>query len=290
MAVMRVKSINVNSSLRSALKHRLSPPEHEELVHSSLRHEGSVEFESLFNEFKNVESDKLKQFEEFFRIVESKGYKHKIRKNAVVYEVVIAYSDDDLNDCEKFMRCLMSDCDAFVESFKEKFGFKPFSAVFVHRDKRSGRYHMHILFSLMKPNLAKKVRWNSKTYFEIAKKVAEKSKRISISERKRAGSYPLWLIREFERTVGVKNTKELVRLARRRGLKSYELVELLKALKDKSFSFSEIIAKLSQAEGEKREKSEEMQSLADAERKKREDLMRKYLEVQRFLKPKRPKL
>jgi len=284
MAVMRVQSIKVQSSLQSSLKHRLSPPSHEELVLSKLSHEGGLEFVKLFNEFRRVEKNQLKRYEEFFKIAESKAYRHKIRKNSSVYEVVIAYSDDDLQGCEDVMQCLRSDYENFLNVFKEKFGFKPFNALFVHRDKRTGRYHMHILFSLMRPDLSKKVRWNSKVYFQIAQLVARRSARIKISEKKRSGNYPLWLVRSFELLLGVQRAKELIRLSRRKGLKAYDLIDILRALRDHSFTYEEIIKKLSQGkEGSKESKETqsladvvnvEKTSLAEAEKEKKEELER----------------
>jgi len=292
MAVMRIQSIKVQSSLHSSLKHRLSPPVYEELVLSKLFHEGSLEFLKLFNELKRAEKDQLRRYEEFFKIAESKAYRHKIRKNSSVYELVIAYSSDDLRNCDDVMQCLRNDYEIFLESFKEKFGFKPFNALFVHRDKRTGRYHMHILFSLMRPNLTKKVRWNSKTYFQIAQSVARRSERIKISERKKSGNYPLWLIRSFESLLGVQRAKELVKLARRQGMSAYDLIDILRALRDHSFTYEEIIKKLSQGKDE-RGKNKETQSLADAvntslaeaktetEKEKKEELERVFRSLRR---------
>ncbi len=295
MAVMRIQSIKVASSLASALKHRLSPPDYEELVLSKLSHEGGLDFVKLFNEFRRVEKNQIKRYEEFFRIAESKAYRHKIRKNSSIYEVVIAYSDDDLRNCKDVMQYLKEDYENFLNVFKEKFGFKPFHTLFIHKDKRSGRYHMHILFSLMRPDLSKKVRWNSKVYFQIAQQIAKRSERIKISERKRAGNYPLWLIRSFESLLGVQRAKELVRLSRRKGLKAYDLIDLLRALRDGGVSFDDVVEKL---KGEEREKNKETQSLADAvntslaeaktetEKEKKEELERVFSLFRNAFKPK----
>ena len=229
MAVMRVQSIKVNS-LKSALKHRLSPPSHESLVYSGLTYEGNEEFLKLFNAFSSVCEDKLKVYKEFFQLVESKGYKHKIRKNSTVQEIVIAYSSDDFVSELGVLREIKSDVETLNDIFKEKFGFTPFGAVFVHADE-NGRYHVHYVFSLMSPSLTKKVRWNSKIYFEIAKEMSKRSKRIKISERKKSGNYPLWLIRAFEGVIGRLKTKELVKKAREKGLKAVDLVDLLRELR-----------------------------------------------------------
>ena len=248
MAVMRVQSIKVESSLRSALKHRFSPPQYEILCMSALKHDGGEEFHKLFEAFKGTGGDLLKEYEEFFRIAESKGYRQKIRKNAVVYEVVVSYSDEDLRGCGNPLVCVRRDYESFLESFEERFGFRPFSAVFVHKDKRNNRYHMHILFSLMKPDLSKKIRWNSKVYFELARSISQKSRWIRFSDEKKAGVYPLWLVRRFEQFLGVWGAKKFLKVARSKGLRAGELVDLLKIMEQKRLGYEDLLSFLDSRE------------------------------------------
>ena len=232
MAVMRVQSIKV-SNLRGAIKHRLSPPKHELLVAKGIFLDSSAEeFISLFEEFGSEVENDLKVLEEFFRIAESKGYKHKIRKNATVQEVLISYSSEDFSQGLGVVPKIKEDVKKFVEVFKEKFGFEPFAEYFIHKDDK-GRYHVHLLFSLMRPDLSKKVKWNSKAYFELAKKFSKRATRVKFSERKRSGVYPLWLVRELEKLVGRNDAKEVIRVARKRGLKAVDLVDLVKRVRVK---------------------------------------------------------
>ena len=238
MAVMRIQSLKV-SNLRDALKHRLSPPKHERVIEKGVFVDSSAEeFKALFEAFNSGCGDELKNLEEFFRIAESKGYKHKIRKNATVQEVLISYSSEDFSQGLGVVPKIKEDVEKFVEVFKEKFGFEPFGEYFIHKDDK-GRYHVHLLFSLMKPDLSKKARWNSKIYFEIVKKFSKRATRVKFFEHKKSGAYPLWLIRNFEKLIGREKTKEVIKVARKRGLKAVDLVELLRKLRLNRMSLTE---------------------------------------------------
>lgn len=242
MAVMRIQSLKV-SNLRGALRHRLSPPKYESLIAKGVVVDDSAEeFKEIFSEFGFLCEKELKRLEEFFRIVESKGYKHKIRKNATVQEVLISYSAEDFAQELGVVQKIKEDVGKFVEVFKEKFGFEPFAEYFIHKDDK-GRYHVHLLFSLMKPDLSKKVRWNSKTYFEIVKKFSKRATRVKFSEHKKSGVYPLWLVRELEKLVGRNDAKEVIRVARKRGLKAVDLVDLVKRVRVKRDYLKEFLCK-----------------------------------------------
>ena len=236
--MMRIQSVKV-SNLRSVLKHRLSPPKHETLIAKGVVVDDLAgEFKVLFEEFGSGVENDLKVLEEFFKIAESKGYRHKIRKNATIQEVLISYSSEDFSGELGIVPKIREDIERFIEVFKEKFGFEPFCQYYIHKDDK-GRYHVHLLFSLMKPDLSKKVRWNSKIYFELAKKFSKRATRVRFSEVKKSGVYPLWLIRIFEKLIGREKTKEVVRVARKRGLKAVDLVELLRKLRLNRMSLTE---------------------------------------------------
>ncbi len=241
MAVMRIQSLKV-SNLRGALRHRLSPPKHEVLVAKGVIVDDSAEeFKEIFSEFGSLCEEELKRLEEFFKIAESKGYKHKIRKNATIQEVLISYSSEDFSKDLGVVSRIKEDVGKFIEVFREKFCFEPFAEYFIHKDDK-GRYHVHLLFSLVKPDLTKKIKWNSKTYFEIVKKFSKRATRVKFSERKRSGAYPLWLIRELERVVGREKAKEVVKVARKRGLKAVDLVELLRKLRLNQVNLTNFLA------------------------------------------------
>jgi len=245
MAVIRVQSLKVNN-IKSHIKHRLNPPAHENLVLHRWKAESWAVYETIRDMQRLREFCDVELFSEFFKVVESKNYTQKIRKNAAVQEIVIAYSDEDVRNMSDPVRAIEEDVELFLKAFKEKYHFRPNHAVFVHRG--GNRYHVHILFSLMKPDLSKKVRWSKKDYFEIAQKVARESRFVKVEQSGGVGSYPLWLVREFERLVGVKESRKVVRKARKEKRELGFLLKLLKKAKENKQAIDEFLS-------EKREKS-----------------------------------
>ena len=160
------------------------------------------------------------------------------------HEIVIAYSRNEFDEVieelnesgitteseieEEIIAEIEKDVEAFKESFRTKYGFYPYFFYFVHKDNRN-KYHVHILFSLMKPQLDKKVRWRKRDYFDLIKRISKISPRISPpSESKGIGAYPLWLIRRIELEIGRERAKILVERARKKGVKASELLDWVK--------------------------------------------------------------
>jgi len=233
MAVVRIQSINVNSSLTKAIDHRINPPvDRETLV--SVSEESPVFIPDFHEEnlydIKKYSSSLKEYLTEFIRYVESNGYTQKIRKNAVVQELVIAYSPEDFssNSEEEIEGLIGEDIDLFLEFFEEKFGFRPYYIAFIHKNNNNSErmYHLHIIFSLKKPDLKTKVRWKKRTYFELVKKLASKSPRISVPHKGRnIGAYPLWIVRKLEEKYGRETAKEITKLARKKGYTARTLIE-----------------------------------------------------------------
>jgi len=225
MAVTRIQSISV-FSLSASISHRLSPPEHESLVDFGVEVPDEASNDSTIADVIDYSPDYSRMLTDFLLYVESSGHTRKIRKNAVVQELIIAYSKDDFgnSDISDILELIRSDIKSFFLSFKEKFGFIPFSCYFIHEN--DGKYHVHILFSLKEPDLLKKVRWKKRTYFDLIKRMSAISPRISVPHKgKNIGAYPLWLIRKLEARYGRETAKKLVKVARERGYPAKELIE-----------------------------------------------------------------
>ena len=233
MAVTRIQSISVSSSLSNAVAHRISPPEHETLVEFDVLIPSLSQLDDLVSDeigdiFDHSPSE-LQMLINFFEYVESSGFAKKIRKNAVVQELIIAYSKDDFTKDSDILRLIKSDIKSFFLSFKEKFGFYPFSCYFIH--KSENMYHVHILFSLKQPDLNKKIRWKKRTYFDLIKKMSDKSPRISLPHKgKNIGAYPLWFIRKLEEKYGREIAKKIVKIAREKGYTTRELIDSAESL------------------------------------------------------------
>lgn len=230
MAVTRIQSINVNSSLPQAIRHRFNPPEgKEKLIEFDMYlpyDMPDIHFEDMYEIEKYSDSDE-EFMTEIMRYIESSGYAQKIRKNAVVQEIVISYSPEDFeNESENRIKSLIKeDIFLFSKIFKEKFGFKPFYIHFIHKNN-TGIYHAHIIFSLKKPDLKSKVRWKKRTYFELIRKLESKSPRITVPRRNKGiGAYPLWLIRKLEKEYGEEVAKKIVKIAREKGYRTRELID-----------------------------------------------------------------
>jgi len=222
MAVLRIQSIKV-SDLGKAVAHRRNPDvstPYEELVGVRYFIDEKNIGEYLFQNI-GVNPDRIKILNEiykeegdvrFFEAIESVMFSRKIRKNSTVQELVIAYDSDESKEVAiNPMKETSYDVADFFEAFKEVCGFKPFYVRYVHRDKETGRYHVHILFSLVHPVNGKKVKWNQKIYFKVLNKAAKLSNtlRIQSQKSKTIGKYPLWM---FQRLVEIVNDKELASL------------------------------------------------------------------------------
>ena len=238
MAVTRIQSISVSSSLSNAVAHRISPPEHETLVDfditiPSLSQINDVISDEIGDIFDYSLSER-QMLINFFEYVESSGFTKKIRKNAVIQELIIAYSEDDFAECpnEEVIRLkILSDIRIFFESFRDKFGFSPFSSYFIHKHKSENMYHVHILFSLKQPDLSKKIRWKKRTYFDLIKRMSDKSPRISLPHKgKNIGAYPLWFVQKVGEKYGREIAKKIVKIAREKGYTTRELIDSAESL------------------------------------------------------------
>jgi len=223
VAVVRIQSLKLNSLL-SASKHRLSPPSDRELLIAC-----DADFDlKVPDEIADTLTDILeysngvKKVVDFFKFIESAGYTRKIRKNATIQELVVAYSEDEIKTHYDIYRDIRS----FKKSFAEKYGFEPFIFYFIHKHKHSNMYHIHIFFSLRKPDLSTKVRWRKREYFEIKTAMQKRNSRITTPKRgKNIGAYPLWFIRKLQKEYGTEVAKEVTKLARQRGYPIRKFIE-----------------------------------------------------------------
>ena len=256
MAITRVESLKV-SNLNEVIRHRISPDEKIEkcLVFEYIDYLDDFLEKDFYTLYENIlkytdymvyqglssQDIKTNQLIEMFKAVESKGYKHKIRKNSTIQEVIIAYSKDDFKDFnneDEIISEIEKDVDIFFKSFKEKYGFYPFSFYSIHKDDNN-KYHVHIVFSLMKPELDKKVRWRKRDYFDIINKMSKKSERIpQPTANKEIGAYPLWIIRVLEMELGREKTKLLIEEARKKRIKTPDLINILHSIR-RDFSLQE---------------------------------------------------
>ncbi len=256
MAVTRVESLKV-SNLNEVIRHRISPDEKIEkcVVFEYIDYLDDFLEKDFYTLYENIlkytdymvyqglssQDIKTNQLIEMFKAVESKGYKHKIRKNSTIQEVIIAYSKDDFKDFnneDEIISEIEKDVDIFFKSFKEKYGFYPFSFYSIHKDDNN-KYHVHIVFSLMKPELDKKVRWRKRDYFDIINKMSKKSERIpQPTANREIGAYPLWIIRVLEMELGREKTKLLIEEARKKRIKTPDLINILHSIR-RDFSLQE---------------------------------------------------
>jgi len=225
MGVTRIQSISV-SSLSAAIEHRLAPGPHEKVVQHFI-YSCHPEMRNTIRDIYTYSQNEVDGYTEIFKYVESAQYKKKVRKNSVIQEIVIAYSKEDFNNLSEseIVEKITDDIHIFTDVFEEKFGFRPFITAFVHKNN-IGMYHIHILFSLMNPETLKKARWKKRTYFDLIKKMSERSPRIKNTGRtKGIGAYPLWLIRKLEDRYGREIAKEIVKIAREKKYSVRNLIE-----------------------------------------------------------------
>jgi hypothetical protein len=222
MAVLRIQSIKV-SDLSKAVAHRKNPGEatpYEEFIASDCfidREEKDFLFYGL-----GENPDRIKLLLEiyqkegdvrFFEAIESVMFTRKIRKNATIQEIVVAYDSEESAVVEEDpLKETFKDISDLLEAFKEVCGFRPFLTRYIHRDKETGRYHVHILFSLMNPITGRKARWNKKTYFTVVNKAAKRSTTLRIQPQKprTIGKYPLWMSQKLVKLLGSKKLASLV--------------------------------------------------------------------------------
>jgi len=229
MAVTRTQSISVHLALRQAIIHRLDPKLEESSKHEKFEkivwNIPEKHFEYLHATYEEVSRDSnADAIYEMFVEVESFFRQRKIRKNAVVQELVIAYeknADIEIDDIQK-------DIELFFALLSAKYASSHFGVAMIHSDHR-GKYHVHILFSLRDLSTGKKIRWNFRAYFDIVKKLSRHSPRISLpNENKNIGAYPLWLVRKIQEVFGLEKAEKIVSDARKKGLTSFELYEQMK--------------------------------------------------------------
>ena len=226
MAITRIQSIAVQN-IPGALEHRLGFGDdfnYEELISATVHSERSE-----IDEIIKYSDDDSKAIKEIIEYAESSGYKKKIRKNAVVQELLISYSKDDLpEDDEKALKLINKDISIFLDAFKLKFNFTPVTISFIHKTKDTNTYHVHIIFSLMDIENGKKARWKKRTYFDLIKKMSEYSDRIKNPnenrKNKNVGAYPLWLIRKLEDIYSREFAKEIIKIARERNYRTRDLM------------------------------------------------------------------
>ena len=229
MAVTRIQSISVTESLLPAIEHRLNPgPNERVILHKILSYECSDDMHNELSEIAKNSDNCALAYKEMFEYIESAAYKKKIRKNSVIQELIISYSKNDFPDKNKdeILQLIKDDIHVFLGVFKEKFGFYPFTAYFVHVND-SGIYHTHILFSLMNYHSPKpvKARWKKRTYFDLIKKMSKYTKIKTTDKTKGIGAYPLWLLKKLEKQYGREATKKIVKIAREKGYTTRELIE-----------------------------------------------------------------
>jgi hypothetical protein len=234
MAVTRIQSISVTESLLPAIKHRLDPgPNERVILHKALSYECSDDMHNELSEIAKNSDNCALAYKEMFEYIESAAYKKKIRKNSVIQEIVISYhpKDFDTDNEDEILKSIHDDILIFLGTFKEKFGFYPFTTYFIHVND-SGIYHTHILFSLMNYNAPKpvKARWKKRTYFDLIKKMSKYTKIKTTDKTKGIGAYPLWLLKKLEKQYGREATKKIVELARKKGYTTRELIENADAL------------------------------------------------------------
>ena len=229
-AVTRTQSISVHQALPQAIIHRLDPQLDEHSRHEKFEklvwNIPEKHFEYLHATYEEVSraSNYTDAIFEMFAEAESFFRTRKIRKNAVVQELVIAYeknADIEIDDIQK-------DIELFFALLSAKYASSHFGVAMIHSDHR-GKYHVHILFSLRDLSTGKKIRWNFRAYFDVVKKLSRHSPRISLpTEDKGIGPYPLWLVRKIQEVFGLEEAEKIVSDARRRGLSSRELYEEMK--------------------------------------------------------------
>ena len=235
MAVTRIQSIKANN-IEHALEHVISPPKEEEVV--SIRyptigiqssHEAEV-IKGMFKDILELPSPLHKRVSEIFKCIESVLYTRKIRKNAVIQEIVISYQPNDFEEYErnKIISEIEEDINVFLDAFKSKFGFSPLSFAAIHYTQDKNLYHVHIFFSLMNPFEKRKARWRKRDYFALVDKMRLFSRRISpINENKGIGAYPLWLIKKLESIIGRELAQKVIQVCRKMEFPTPELYVLV---------------------------------------------------------------
>ena len=225
MAITRIQSIRVHD-LDVVLDHRINTVPHEQLLKIVL--DSAEDFEEEIDDILAFSPDYKSAAREILEYSESAKYTRAIRKNSVVQELIIAYSPEDLpEDEEEALSMIKSDVFLFSHCFQEKFEFRPTTVAFVHRTKDTGLYHVHVLFSLMDVEKARKARWKRRSYFDIVKRMSSLSPRISVPPRKdkSIGAYPIWLRRKIESTYGREIARDIMSLARERKIRTKDLIE-----------------------------------------------------------------
>jgi len=168
------------------------------------------------------------------REAETLGGQKNLRKNASLVELVVAYSEEESRRLST-PEALEKEKGRLLSQLSETLGFSPTSVVALHQT--DGRYHFHILF-VPRNSEGKKVDWSYKLHSQYLQRVlpSQDLSRLK-SKSKKLGAYPLWTIRELESIYGRKETKKLIRLARRKGLNTQELLSshenLFKELQEK---------------------------------------------------------
>jgi len=220
MPVVRLENRKINS-LNSYEKHLISPP-NEEVIRGFqfITPNGLSEIEATFLK-KNA-----KRIPDFFKSFESEFGKKRIRKDASIREVIIAFEEGvELEKAEEELK-------KFLAILKQKLGFFPIGLGFFHR--KDGRIHVHFLFSLKNPETKKKVNLNRGLWFQILDQFLDKESKKRLKRGKTIGNIPLWVVRKiarafeekFEPKEADRYARELVRMLRRLGVKKSTIYEI----------------------------------------------------------------
>jgi hypothetical protein len=169
---------------------------------------------------------RAKAMAELIKVWESNFGTKRLRKDAGVREIVIAFEEG------KGEGEVLEELRRFLKVLKEEIGFIPLGVVVLH--KKEGRYHIHYVASLRDPRTRKKVNLAKQKWFRVLDKYLDEESRKRLKRNKTVGNIPLWLIRKIARklegVVGKEEAdrlaRELVRTLRRIGVKRRVIFEL----------------------------------------------------------------
>jgi len=204
-AVIRTQTIGIGSksNFMRAMKHRLR---------------GSLEE----NEYEKIDEYANKIYNAF-SLLESGG--KKLRKNATVQELVIAFDRKITNEEENIIKQIIK------SRLEEILTFKPSSVIFTHN--KDNRTHIHVIFSLRDPkNINKpKFRWKKQHHIRLVNNLlqdfgADKSLE-NLRRKKPKKPYPLWLVQGIKKRLGHDKYRILMDYALQERLKTHELMTLV---------------------------------------------------------------
>jgi len=235
MTVVRIENRKIQS-LQGIVKHLISPPNEEVksyrwiIPKEGIKEEEEVLLKGLKREFEEEGDIKKKALKgvHLFKTYESDFGLKKIRKDASVREVIIAFEEG------KGIEEVREEFKRFMEVLEGEIGFKPFGVSFLHY--KDGRYHVHFLLSLKNPKTRKKVNLSRGVWFRILDRFLDKESKKELKKGKTIGNIPLWLVKKIARNLeeelkpseAEKVAKELVRILRKLGVKKKLVFEVAK--------------------------------------------------------------